>query len=119
MAVSGGSSGAEVSAAASDGSVDFDAGFAPDDDGGRWSYVGPLTFANAGPVLAATTGLALPSDGEVDLENMGAIDSSAVGVLLALKRRAEAERKALRFVHVPAALVALTEVYGVAAFLGA
>ena len=103
----------------SHGDAGVDAGFAPDHHGARWSYLGPLNFANAAPVLAATAGVALPTEGEVDLENMGPIDSSAVAVLLALKRRAEDERKPLRFVRVPAALVALTEVYGVAPMLGA
>jgi phospholipid transport system transporter-binding protein len=93
------------------------AGFAPDRDGARWRYVGELNFANAAPVLAATTGVALPAEGEVDLAYMGAIDSAAVAVLLALKRRAEAERKPLRFVHVPAALLSLADVYGVGPIL--
>ena len=101
-----------------DAGVGFDAGFAPDHHGARWSYIGPLTFANAGPVLAATTAVALPAGGDVDLDNLGAIDSSAVAVLLALKRRAEAEGKPLRFVHVPPALVALAEVYGVTSMIG-
>ena len=58
------------------------------------------------------------SDGQVDLENLDGIDSSAVAVLLALKRRAESEGKPLRFVHVPAALTALAAVYGVESILG-
>ena len=95
----------------------FDAGFAPDHDGARWSYVGALNFANAAPVLAATAGIALPAEGEVDLEHMGAIDSAAVAVLLALKRRAEDERRPLRFVRVPAALLSLADVYGVGPIL--
>jgi phospholipid transport system transporter-binding protein len=99
--------------------MEIDAGFAPDHHGGQWTYVGRLTFANAGPVLRATEAVALPADGEVDLEGMGAIDSSAVAVLLALKRRAEGEGKPLRFVRVPAPLAALAEVYGVESILGA
>ena len=106
-----------MSQAGSDAGAGFDAGFAPDHEGARWSYVGALNFANAAPVLAATTAIALPADGEVDLENMGAIDSAAVAVLLAVKRRAEVERKPLRFVHVPAALLSLADVYGVASIL--
>ena len=106
-----------MSASHSDAAVRFDAGFAPNEHGARWSYIGPLTFDNAGPVLAATTGVGLPTEGEVDLENVGAIDSSAVAVLLALKRRAEAEGKPLRFVRVPAALSALADVYGVESML--
>ena len=99
--------------------IEIDAGFAPDDDEGRWTYAGALTFANAGPVLAATEALALPARGEIDLDNIGAIDSSAVAVLIALARRAADEGRPLRFVHVPSALVALTEVYGVGEILGA
>ena len=93
------------------------AGFSADASAAHWRYNGPLTFANAGPVLGATSSMALPTDGQVDLENLDGIDSSAVAVLLALKRRAESEGKPLRFVHVPAALAALAAVYGVESIL--
>jgi phospholipid transport system transporter-binding protein len=106
-----------VSQSSSSADAGFDAGFAPDHHDARWSYIGALNFANAARVLAATTAVALPADGEVDLENMGSIDSAAVAVLLALKRRAEDERKPLRFVHAPAALLALADVYGVGSIL--
>jgi len=106
-----------VSRSNGDAVAGVDAGFAPDHDGARWSYLGPLNFANAAPVLAATTEVALPGEGEVDLDNMRAIDSSAVAVLVALKRRAEEERKPLRFIHAPAALLALADVYGVGPIL--
>jgi phospholipid transport system transporter-binding protein len=99
--------------------MEIEAGFAPDDDEGRWTYAGMLTFANAGPVLAASSALTLPARGEVDLENIGAIDSSAVAVLVALARRAAEEGRTLKFVHIPSALVALAEVYGVGEILGA
>jgi len=100
-----------------DEGVGIDAGFAPDHDGTLWTYSGSLTFANAGSVLAATAGLQLPAEGEVDLDDLGEIDSSAVAVLVALRRRAAEEGKPLRFVHVPAALAALAEVYDVEAIL--
>ena len=94
-------------------------GFAPDADGARWTYAGALTSANAGTVLAAAAALALPADGEVDLRDVEAIDSAAVAVLLALKRRAAEEGRPLRFVDVPAALASLAELYGVEEILGA
>jgi phospholipid transport system transporter-binding protein len=106
-----------MSQASSGAGAGFDAGFAPDGDGARWSYIGALNLANAARVLAATTGFALPAQGEVDLQNMGAIDSAAVAVLLALKRRAEDERKPLRFIRAPGALLALADVYGVGSIL--
>ena len=36
------------------------------DDGARWIASGALTFANAGPALAAAAALPLPSTGLVD-----------------------------------------------------
>ena len=93
--------------------MEIGAGFAPDHDGARWIYTGSLTFANAGSVLAATNALSLPDQGEVDLDDLVAIDSSAVAVLVALDRRAAEEGKPLRYVQVPAAVTALAEVYGV------
>jgi phospholipid transport system transporter-binding protein len=94
------------------------AGFAPGDDGARWSYAGALTAANAGRALAAAAALSLPTGGEVDLRDLEAIDSAAVAVLLALKRRAEEEGRPLRFLGVPPALASLAEVYGVKEILG-
>jgi ABC-type transporter Mla MlaB component len=92
--------------AAQDERVEIDAGFAPDHDGAHWTYSGSLTFANAGSVLAAAAALQLPAEGEVDLDDLGEIDSSAVAVLVALRRRAAEEGKTLRFVHAPPALAA-------------
>jgi phospholipid transport system transporter-binding protein len=106
-----------VSQSSSGEGAGVDAGFAPDGEGARWSYLGALNFANAAPVLAAAARIALPSNGEVDLKNMRPIDSAAVAVLLALKRRAEAERQPLRFVHMPEALLSLADVYGVGSIL--
>ena len=96
----------------------IESGFAPDHDGARWIFTGALTFANAGSVLAATTALSLPAEGEVDLDNLDGIDSSALAVLVALARRAESEGRPLRFVHVPAAAAALAQTYGVEWVLG-
>jgi phospholipid transport system transporter-binding protein len=99
--------------------VEIDAGFAPDHDGANWTYSGSLTFANAGSVHAAAATLPLPAEGEVDLDDLGEFDSSAVAVLIALLRRASEEGKPLRFVHAPTALAALAEVYDVEAILRA
>jgi phospholipid transport system transporter-binding protein len=88
-------------------------GFAPAADGARWTYAGELTSANAGTVLAAAGALKLPGAGEVDLTDVEGIDSAAVAVLLALKRRAAGEGRPLRFVGIPASLASLADLYGV------
>jgi phospholipid transport system transporter-binding protein len=102
----------------SDAAIEIESGFAPDHEGARWIFTGSLTFANAGPVLAATRALPLPAGGEVDLDDLDGIDSSAVAVLVALLRRAAEEGKSLRFSHAPPAVAALAEVYGVEWILG-
>lgn len=89
-----------------------DAGFAQG-PGGRWTVSGPLTCANAGAAFAAAGAMPLPVAGEIDLGQVGAVDSAVVAVLLALKRRAADEGRSLAFVNVPAAIGALARLYGV------
>ena len=94
-------------------------GFLADADGACWHYAGSLTFANASSVFAAVLATPLPSAGEVDLSGVVAVDSSAVAVLLALRRRAADEGKPLFFTHVPVALSALADLYSVEDLLAA
>ena len=104
--------------AARDAQTAAGSGFAPDGDGARWTYAGELTSANAGPVLAAAAALKLPDTGEIDLRDVEGIDSAAVAVLLALKRRAADEGRPLRFVGIPPSLASLADLYGVEEILG-
>jgi phospholipid transport system transporter-binding protein len=94
-------------------------GFVADAGGARWSYEGALTFAEAGPVLTAAHALALPREGEIDLTRLGAFDSAAVAVLVALARRAAREGRSLHFAGLPSGLRALAALYGVLEFLPA
>ena len=94
-------------------------GFAADAAGTRWTCAGALTFAEAGAVLASSSTLALPSEGVVDCGSIGAFDSSAVAVLLALKRRAAAEGRRIAFAGLPARLEALATLYDVEEMLTA
>ena len=75
--------------------------------------MGALTFAEAGPVLSAASAHALPREGIVDCSGIGAFDSAAVAVLLALKRRAAAESRPLAFASLPVGLEALAKLYDV------
>jgi len=98
---------------------DLPQGFLADADGARWIYIGELTFANASKVYAAAVALPLPRSSDVDLSGMAAVDSSAVAVLVALRRRATDEGKPLAFRNVPAALGALADLYSVEDLLAA
>ena len=90
-----------------------DAVFRASEDGARWFASGDLTFANAGPVLAAAQALPLPTTGLVQCEGIAKVDSAAVALLLALKRRGAERGTPLSFVEVPAALRALAALYDV------
>jgi phospholipid transport system transporter-binding protein len=94
-------------------------GFVSADGGARWTYQGALTFAEAGAALAAAHALALPSGGTVDCSGIDVFDSAAVAVLVALKRRATAEGRALAFPGLPDGVAALAALYGVEEILAA
>ncbi len=82
-------------------------------DGERWTFEGALVFDDAMKVLGASAALPLPSSGTIDLAGLRYADSSAIAVLLALRRRAGAEGRRIAFASVPPMLDSLARVYGV------
>ena len=80
---------------------------------GRWTFAGSLTFAYAAAVFAAAQELPLPASGIVDLAGLEQADSSALAVMLALKRRAAVSGARLTFGSIPQGISALANVYGV------
>ncbi len=68
---------------------------------GRWTFAGTLTFADAAAVFEASRKLPLPATGVVDLAGLAHADSSALAVMLALKRRAVGEGSRLAFAAIP------------------
>jgi phospholipid transport system transporter-binding protein len=81
--------------------------------GDRWMVAGALNVDTAANVLEASVAAELPPSGIVSLARVDGVDSAAVAVLLAWRRRAIAERKNLSFTDVPATLSALAELYDV------
>jgi len=86
-------------------------GFAATANG--WTFAGTLTFADATAVFEASRGLSLPGTGVVDLAGLAHADSSALAVMLALKRRAVREGARVVFASIPPGIVVLARVYGV------
>ena len=84
----------------------------------RWRFIGALTFDDAADVFEAAKAMPLPPSGVVDLGGLTHADSSALAVVLALKRRAVLAGQPLRIEAVPAALRTLAVVYGVESLLG-
>jgi phospholipid transport system transporter-binding protein len=81
--------------------------------GQGWTYSGALTFADAAAVLDASRKLPLPATGLVDLAGLGNADSTALAVMLALKRRAAREGARLAFASTPPGIQRLARAYGV------
>ena len=81
--------------------------------GDRWMLGGALNVDTAASVLEASRAAALPGTGIVSLASVDSVDSAAVAVLLAWRRRAAAEGRELSFNDVPASLSALALLYGV------
>jgi phospholipid transport system transporter-binding protein len=88
-----------------------DGAFTGGDDG--WRFAGALTFDNAAQVFASSAALALPANGGVDFSAITRADSTALAVIIALKRRAATQGSALSIEGVPASLRSLAVVYGV------
>ena len=85
--------------------------FIADDSG--WRFTGTLTFDDAARVFAASKSMALPANGVVDFAGMEQADSSALAVVMALKRRAAAEGHRLSIERLSAPLRSLAVVYGI------
>ena len=89
-------------------------------DGDRWRFTGVLVFDGASAVVTAAATLPLPPSGVVDLSGLTHADSSGLAVLLALRRRAQAEgHRGLTFPGMPPTLDALARVYGVESLVAA
>lgn len=77
-----------------------------------------LTFENA--QVALEQGCAALAAGETvfDLGGVKAADSTAVALMLAWERRAQAQGRSLKFINVPAGVDALARLYGVDGLIG-
>lgn len=78
-----------------------------------WRFDGTLTMDTAAAVMASADALPLPESGRVDFGGLTQGDSSALAVIMALRRRALAEKHELRVENLPTALLSLAVAYGV------
>ncbi len=75
--------------------------------------VASISHQNAAALLAAGIDAIRAGDGHFDLSAVGQVDSSAVALLLAWQREAQARGVSLSLAHGPAALKSLAKLYGV------
>jgi phospholipid transport system transporter-binding protein len=78
-----------------------------------WHFSGALTLDDAAGIFDASAQTPLPANGVVDFSGMRHADSAALAIVIALKRRAAAEGRALSATGLPASLHSLAVVYGV------
>jgi phospholipid transport system transporter-binding protein len=81
--------------------------------GAGWRFEGALTLDDAAQVLEATRTMPLPEDGGIDFAGLTQADSSALAVIIALKRRGASEGRVLSIAALPDSLRSLAVVYGV------
>ena len=79
----------------------------------KWVFAGALTMDSATKVLEGANAMALPSTGIVDFAGLLQADSAALAVMVALRRRAAAERRPLTLAGIPDSLMSLAVVYGI------
>lgn len=77
-----------------------------------------LTFDNAQAALTQGCAALAAGETEFDLGGVKAADSTALALMLAWQRRAQAQGRALKFRNVPANVDALAKLYGVDGLLG-
>lgn len=86
-------------------------------DGGRCEVRGPLTIATAARLADAGRRLFVAENVVVDLAGVTEVDSAAVSVLLEWRRAASAGNRRITYVHIPASVMSLATLYGVADLL--
>jgi phospholipid transport system transporter-binding protein len=74
---------------------------------------GDLTLANASLWLAEGEAALQQGVATFDLAGIGHLDSSALSLMLSLRRRAEAAGSSIAFRHIPDSLASLAKLYGV------
>jgi phospholipid transport system transporter-binding protein len=77
-----------------------------------------LTFDNAQAALTQGCAALAAGETEFDFGGVKAADSTALALMLAWQRRAQAQGRALKFLNVPANVDALAKLYGVDGLLG-
>ena len=79
----------------------------------HWLLSGDVVVGSAKAILTTSQGFTIASDTKVDFTQVADIDTTALSLILEWKRRAQAENKTLSFIHLPANLSSLAQLYGV------
>lgn len=83
----------------------------------KWLVSGDLLINNASGLLDKSESLDMSAHLEIDFKAVTDADTSALGLLLAWQRRANAQKSTLKIVNMPANLLSLVDLYGIKAFI--
>jgi phospholipid transport system transporter-binding protein len=80
----------------------------------RWEISGDVVIGAVPMLLAASKSLSIAQNTTIDFAKVDDIDTSTISLILEWRRRAQKENQQLNFVNLPANLISLTQLYGVA-----
>jgi phospholipid transport system transporter-binding protein len=83
----------------------------------RWLISGDLIIDHVTQALNASKTLHFQNPAQLDFSKVTDVDTSAISLILELKRRANAEKVQLSLVNVPENLTSLMQLYGVDTFI--
>ena len=79
-----------------------------------WSLSGDVVIATVSGILAASKSLNIAANTTIDFKQVNDIDTATISLILEWQRRALKENQTLKLVNLPANLISLTQLYGVA-----
>jgi phospholipid transport system transporter-binding protein len=79
-----------------------------------WNVSGDVIIGSVASILEASKSFAIAQNTTIDFAKVTDIDTSTISLILEWRRRAQKENQALNFVNLPANLISLTQLYGVA-----
>ena len=79
-----------------------------------WSLSGDVVIATVSGILTASKSLNMAANTTIDFKQVNDIDTATISLILEWQRRAQKENQAIKLVNLPANLISLTQLYGVA-----
>lgn len=80
----------------------------------RWNLNGDVVIATVSAILAASKSLNMAVNTTIDFAQVKDIDTATISLILEWQRRAKKENLTLKLENLPANLLSLAQLYGVA-----
>ena len=80
----------------------------------RWNLSGDVVIATVSAILAASKSLNMAVNTTIDFAKVKDIDTATISLILEWQRRAKKENQTLKLENLPANLLSLAQLYGVA-----